>query len=62
MFVLSDPLDNIEKEIYLEKIKNFFNKYKIIIISAITLIILSTLGILVYYDYKDKEIEVCLPK
>ena len=29
---MSDPFENIDNEVYLEKIKNFFYKYKIIII------------------------------
>ena len=54
---LSDPFENIDNEVYLEKIKNFFHKYKIIIIVIITLFVLSLLGLTVYNNYKNKEID-----
>ena len=54
---MSDPFDDIDNEVYLEKIKNFFYKFKIIIISIISAFIFSTLGLTVYFNYKDKEIE-----
>jgi len=54
---LSDPFENINNEVYLEKIKIFFHKYKIIIISIIILFILSALGLIVFNNYKDKEID-----
>ena len=38
---MSDPFENIDNEVYLEKIKNFFYKYKIIIIVIVTLFILN---------------------
>ena len=40
---MSDPFENIDNEVYLEKIKNFFYKYKFIIILIVTLFILSAL-------------------
>ena len=54
---MSDPFENIDNEVYLEKIKNFFYKFKIIIVSIISVFILSALGLTVYNNYKDKEIE-----
>ena len=54
---MSDPFENINNEVYLEKIKIFFHKYKIIIISIIILFILSALGLIVFNNYKDKEID-----
>ena len=54
---MSDPFENIDNEVYLEKIKNFFYKYKIIIIVIVSVFILSALGLTVFNNYKDKEIE-----
>ena len=54
---MSDPFENIDNEVYVEKIKKFFYQYKIIIISIITVSILSTLGLTVLNNYKNKEID-----
>ena len=54
---MSDPFENIDNEVYLEKIKNFFYKYKIIIIVIVTVFILSALGLTFFYNYKNKEID-----
>ena len=54
---MSDPFENINNEVYLEKIKNFFYKYKIIIIVILTTFILSALGLTVFNNYKNKEID-----
>jgi len=54
---LSDPFENIDNEVYVEKIKNFFYKYKIIIIVIIIVFILSALGLTVFNNYKNKEID-----
>jgi hypothetical protein len=54
---LSDPFENIDNEVYLEKIKNFFFKYKIIIIVIVTVFILSALGLTAFNNYKNKEID-----
>ena len=54
---MSDPFENIDNEVYLEKIKNFFYKYKIIIIVIVILFILSALGLTVFNNYKNKEID-----
>ena len=54
---MSDPFENIDNEVYLEKIKNFFYKYKIIIIVIITVFILSALGLTIFNNYKNKEID-----
>ena len=54
---MSDPFENIDNEVYLEKIKNFFYKYKIIIIVILTIFILSALGLTVFNNYKNKEID-----
>ena len=54
---MSDPFENIDNEMYLEKIKNFFYKYKIIIIVITILFILSALGLTVFNNYKNKEID-----
>ena len=52
---MSDPFENIDNEVYLEKIKNFFYKYKIIIIVIVTVFILSALGLTAFNNYKSKE-------
>jgi hypothetical protein len=54
---LSDPFENINNEVYLEKIKKFFYKYKIIIMIIIIVLILSTIGLTVFNNYKNKEID-----
>ena len=54
---MSDPFESIDNEVYLEKIKNFFYKYKIIIIVIITVFILSALGLTIFNNYKNKEID-----
>ena len=54
---MSDPFENIDNEMYLEKIKKFFYKYKIIIILITMLFILSALGLTVFNNYKNKEID-----
>ena len=54
---MSDPFENIDNEVYLEKIKNFFYKYKIIIIVIVTVFILSALGLTIFNNYKNKEID-----
>ena len=54
---MSDPFENIDNEVYLEKIKNFFYKYKIIIIVIVTALILSALGLTAFNNYKNKEID-----
>ena len=52
---MSDPFENINNEVYLDKIRNFFNKYKIIFISSIAIFILSALGLIAFNNYKEKE-------
>ena len=52
---MSDPFENIDNEVYLDKIRNFFNKYKIIFISSIAIFILSALGLIAFNNYKEKE-------
>ena len=54
---MSDPFENIDNEVYIEKIKKIFYKYKILIIVIITVFILSALGITVFNNYKKKEID-----
>ena len=54
---MSDPFENIDNEVYLEKIKNFFYKYKIIIIVIVTVFILSVLGLTTFNNHKNKEID-----
>ena len=54
---MSDPFENIDNEVYVEKIKKIFYKYKIIIITIITIFILSILGLTVLNNYKNKEID-----
>ena len=54
---MSDPFESIDNEVYIEKIKNFFYKYKIIIIIIITVFILSALGLTAFNNFKNKEIE-----
>ncbi len=52
---MSDPFENIDNEVYLEKVKNFFYKHKIIIIVIVTVFILSALGLTAFNNYKSKE-------
>ena len=54
---MSDPFENINNEMYVEKIKNFFYKYKIIILVTIIALILSASGLAVFNNYKNKEID-----
>ena len=54
---MSDPFENIDNEIYVEKIKKFFYKYKIIIMVITIAFILSALGLTVLNNYKNKEID-----
>jgi hypothetical protein len=54
---LSDPFENIDNEVYIEKIKKFFYKYKILITVIITVFILGSLGMIVFNNYKNKEID-----
>ena len=54
---MSDPFENIDNEVHLEKIKNLFYKYKIIIIVIVTVFILSALSLTVFNNYKNKEID-----
>ena len=54
---MSDPFENIDNEVYLEKIKKFFYKYKIIIMVIIIIFILSALGFTVFNNHKNKEID-----
>ena len=54
---MSDPFENIDNEVFLEKIKKFFYKNKIIIIVSIIIFILSAIGLTVFNNYKNKEID-----
>ena len=54
---MSDPFENIDNELYIEKIKKFFYKFKIIIIATIALIISISLGLVVFNNHKNKEID-----
>ena len=54
---MSDPFENIDNEMYLEKIKKFFYKYKLIIMFITIAFILSALGLTVLNNYKNKEID-----
>ena len=54
---MSDPFENIDNEVYIEKIKNFFYKYKIIIVTTIIAFILSVLGLTVLNNYKNREVD-----
>tara|TARA_B100000242_G_scaffold151381_1_gene108077 strand:- start:119 stop:778 length:660 start_codon:yes stop_codon:yes gene_type:complete len=54
---LSDPFENIDNEVYIEKVKNFFYKYKIIITAIIIVFILSASALIVFNNYKNKEID-----
>ena len=54
---MSDPFENIDNEVYVEKIKKFFHKYKIKIVSIVIVFILGTLGLTVFNNYKNKEID-----
>ena len=54
---MSDPFENIDNEVYIEKVKNFFYKYKIIITAIIIVFILSASALIVFNNYKNKEID-----
>ncbi len=54
---MSDPFENIDNEVYIEKVKNFFYKYKTIIIAIIIVFILSALALIIFDNYKNKEID-----
>ena len=54
---MSDPFANIENEVYVEKIKNFFYKYKIFIIIIVAIFISSSLGLIVFNNHKEKQID-----
>ncbi len=54
---MSDPFENINNEVYVEKIKNFFYKYKIVIMIITIVLTLSVIGLIVFNNYKNKEID-----
>tara|TARA_A100001011_G_scaffold400106_1_gene512373 strand:+ start:2143 stop:2802 length:660 start_codon:yes stop_codon:yes gene_type:complete len=54
---LSDPFENLDNEVYLDKIKKFFYKFKLLIISISTLLILFTAGLVLFNNAKKKEID-----
>ena len=54
---MSDPFENIDNEVYLEKIKRFFYKYRTMIIITLIAFILSALGLTIFNNYKNKEID-----
>ena len=54
---MSDPFENIDNEVYIEKVKNFFYKYKTIIAAIIIVFILSASALIVFNNYKNKEID-----
>ncbi len=54
---MSDPFESIDNEVYLEKVKNFFYKYKTIIIAIIIVFILIATALIVFNNYKNKEID-----
>ena len=54
---MSDPFENIDNEVYIEKVKNFFYKYKTIITAIIIVFILSASALIVFNNYKNKEID-----
>ena len=54
---MSDPFENIDSEVYLDKIKQFFYKYRIIMISTSILLFFSITGLMLYNNAKKKEID-----
>ena len=54
---MSDPFENIENEVYLEKIKKLFYKFKIVIIVIIVALFISILGLTVLNNHKNKELD-----
>ena len=52
---MSDPFENIDNEVYIDKIKKFFYKYKVLITAIVVVFILSALGLTVFNNYKNKE-------
>ncbi|MAH89112.1 MAG: hypothetical protein CMJ06_03600 [Pelagibacterales bacterium] len=54
---MSDPFENLDNEVYLDKIKKFFYKFKLLIISISTLLILFTAGLVLFNNAKKKEID-----
>ena len=54
---MSDPFENLDNEVYLDKVKQFFYKFKIVIISASILLFLSIAGLMFFNNAKKKEID-----
>ena len=52
---MSDPFSDIDSEVYKEKIKKYFFKYKYAIISALSLIIIIFVSLSFYNNYKSKK-------
>ena len=53
---MSDPFENIDNEVYLDKIKTFFYKFKFFIVSVFILIILCISGLMLFNNSKKKEV------
>ena len=54
---MSDPFENLDNEVYLDKFKQFFYKFRIEIISAFILLFLSVVGLMFFNNAKKKEID-----
>ena len=54
---MSDPFENLDNEVYLDKVKQFFYKFKIVIISASILLFLSIAVLMFFNNAKKKEID-----
>ena len=54
---MSDPFEDIDNEVYIEKVKKIFYKYKTLIIAIIIIFILSAFALIVFNNYKNKEID-----
>ena len=54
---MSDPFENVNNEVYLDKIKQFFYKYRVLIIGAFILLFLIIVGLMLLNNAKKKEID-----
>ncbi len=52
---MSDPFDNIDNEIYLDRFKSYFYKFKKLIIISVASIIVVSFSLSLYINHKKKE-------
>ena len=54
---MSDPFENVDNEVYLDKIKQFFYKFRIVLIGTFVLLFLSVVGLMLLSNTKKKDID-----